>query len=183
MPGQKAEKKHRHREGRTHIGTEDSCLEPHMCCSGLVGRPEPCTANWWGLRKLTFFLSPSWMPGIRNQGVGRVSPWRVCPKPLSSCWWLPAVLAAPWIREASRQPPLPSPAGFLPGYPDFSLLRMPVVASGAHRALVWLHLFVLFCFVFRVTPTAYGASQARGQIAAVAASLHHSHSSSGSSTH
>ena len=36
-------------------------------------------------------------------------------------------------------------------------------------------LFFLFC-LFRATPLAYGSSQARGPIWAVAASLHHSHS-------
>ena len=35
--------------------------------------------------------------------------------------------------------------------------------------------FFIFC-LFRATPTAYGASQARGLISATAASLHHSHS-------
>ena len=43
-------------------------------------------------------------------------------------------------------------------------------------------LFV-FCFLFRVTPVAYGSSQAGGQIGAMAAGLHHSHSSSGSKPH
>ena len=46
--------------------------------------------------------------------------------------------------------------------------------------------FVLFCFVFplfRATLTACGGSQARGQIGAVAASLHHSHSNAGSEPH
>ena len=33
---------------------------------------------------------------------------------------------------------------------------------------------VLFCLLFRATSTAYGGSQARGQIRATAASLYHS---------
>ena len=37
-----------------------------------------------------------------------------------------------------------------------------------------------FFFLFRAIPEAYGSSQARGQIGAVAAGLHHSHSNSGS---
>ena len=37
-------------------------------------------------------------------------------------------------------------------------------------------IFCLFVFFFRVAPAAYGGSQARGQIRAVAASLYHSHS-------
>ena len=36
-----------------------------------------------------------------------------------------------------------------------------------------------FC-LFRATPAAYGGSQARGLIGAVAAGLHHSHSNAGS---
>ena len=35
--------------------------------------------------------------------------------------------------------------------------------------------FVLCSFLFRASPAAYGSSQARGQIGATAASLHHSH--------
>ena len=47
--------------------------------------------------------------------------------------------------------------------------------------------FVLFCFsffflfgLFKAAPAAYGSSQARGQIGAIAASLHYSHSNMGS---
>ena len=40
-------------------------------------------------------------------------------------------------------------------------------------------LFVCFC-LFRASLEAYGGSQARGQIGAAAASLHHSHSNLGS---
>ena len=42
--------------------------------------------------------------------------------------------------------------------------------------------FCLF-FLFRATPAAYGSSQARGQIEAVAAGLCHGHSNSGSKLH
>ena len=46
----------------------------------------------------------------------------------------------------------------------------------------FLFLFILFYFFvcFRATPAAYGGSQARGQIRARAAGLHHSHSNAGS---
>jgi len=37
-------------------------------------------------------------------------------------------------------------------------------------------LFVLFVLLHRASAMAYGGSQARGQIGAVAAGLHHSHS-------
>ena len=40
-----------------------------------------------------------------------------------------------------------------------------------------------FFFFFRAAPMAFGGSQARGQIRAVAAGLYHSHSNSGSLTH
>ena len=40
----------------------------------------------------------------------------------------------------------------------------------------------LFCF-FKATPGAHRISQARGQIGAIAASLHHSHSNSASKLH
>ena len=44
--------------------------------------------------------------------------------------------------------------------------------------LKWFRTF-FFC-LFRTTPMAYGGSQARGQIRAVAAALHQSHSNAGS---
>ena len=40
--------------------------------------------------------------------------------------------------------------------------------------------FLSFFFLFRVTPVAYGGSQIRGRIEAVAAGLHHSHSNAAS---
>ena len=40
-----------------------------------------------------------------------------------------------------------------------------------------------YFFLFRATPAAYGASQARGRIGAAAAGLHHSHSRARSLTH
>ena len=48
------------------------------------------------------------------------------------------------------------------------------------------HSSCLFCFcfgLFRATPTAYGGSQARGRIRAVAAGLHHSLSNARSQLH
>ena len=43
--------------------------------------------------------------------------------------------------------------------------------------------FFFFFGLFGATPMAYGNSQARGQIGAVAAGLHHSHSNAGSVSH
>ena len=43
-------------------------------------------------------------------------------------------------------------------------------------ALSHYHSCFFFFFLFRATPTAYGSSQGRSRIGAVAAGLHHSHS-------
>ena len=43
--------------------------------------------------------------------------------------------------------------------------------------------FVFVCLFLRAAPVAYGDSQTRGQIGAVAASLHHSHSNARSKLH
>ena len=48
--------------------------------------------------------------------------------------------------------------------------------------MVSIYLLRLFCFI-RSTSSEYGSSQARGQIGATAASLHHSHSNGGSELH
>ena len=45
---------------------------------------------------------------------------------------------------------------------------------------VSVFLFFVFVFLFRADLVAYGGSQARGPIGAVAASLHHSHNNMGS---
>ena len=42
---------------------------------------------------------------------------------------------------------------------------------------------LLFIYLFRATPAAYGGSQARGRIRSTATGLHHSHGSAGSLTH
>ena len=49
----------------------------------------------------------------------------------------------------------------------------PLIIIGLYFIYSFIHLFICY---FRVTPTAYGSSQARGQNGAVAASLHQSHS-------
>ena len=46
--------------------------------------------------------------------------------------------------------------------------------------LVFVCLFWFWFYLFRAVPAAYGGSQARDQIEAVAADLHHSHSNAGS---
>ena len=53
-----------------------------------------------------------------------------------------------------------------------------------HAAIVHLAGKKCFCFLlFRATPAAYGGSQARGRIGAVATGLHYSHSNEGSELH
>ena len=53
------------------------------------------------------------------------------------------------------------------------------------RLYNFLFFFFLFFFVFffRAAPTAYGGSQARGLVLAIAAGLHHSHSNARSKPH
>ena len=55
--------------------------------------------------------------------------------------------------------------------------------QGDQDCLVCLFLSFSLSFFFRAAPAAHGGSQARGQIGATAASLHHSHSSTGSEPH
>ena len=50
-------------------------------------------------------------------------------------------------------------------------------------SLVFYSLFYFIFLLFRATPAAYGGSQARGQIGAVAARVHHSHSNLRSQPH
>ena len=51
------------------------------------------------------------------------------------------------------------------------------------RAGIFFPFFFLSFVFFRAIPSAYGGSQARGLIRATAASLHQSHSNSGSEPH
>ena len=64
----------------------------------------------------------------------------------------------------------------------------PVATIGSHsihplKGFFGFFFFFSFLFFFRVTPTAYGGSQARGPIRAVATDLHHSHTNSRSEPH
>ena len=54
-----------------------------------------------------------------------------------------------------------------------------------HRIILvaFIYLFIYLFLLFRVIPAAYGGSQARGQIGAIAVGLHHSHSNAGSEPH
>ena len=50
-------------------------------------------------------------------------------------------------------------------------------------AVIFKNFLVFVVVVFMATPAAYGSSQARGQIGATAASVHHSHSNARSKQH
>jgi len=49
-----------------------------------------------------------------------------------------------------------------------------------HGFVCLIDCYLFYFFLFRATPLAYGSSQARGQIGATAAGLHHSYSNTGS---
>ena len=61
-------------------------------------------------------------------------------------------------------------------------LKLTNVLEMFHIDMTYYSFFLNF-FLFRATPTAYGRSQARGQIRAAAAGLYHSHSNTGSKSH
>ena len=67
--------------------------------------------------------------------------------------------------------------------PEAARLCWPLFLSAFINYLLWtLCTFYLFYFCpsFRAAPVAYGGSQARGPIGAIAAGLHHRHSNVGS---
>ena len=65
-----------------------------------------------------------------------------------------------------------------------AIVWVPIMAQLFYSSLnlkcISFFLFFFFFCLFRAIPTAYGSSQARGQIRAIAAGLHHSHSNVGS---
>ena len=66
-------------------------------------------------------------------------------------------------------------------------LESPNISELFYKIFFFLTSFFFFFFfffcIFRAAPAAYGGSQARGLIGAVAAGLHHSHSNMGSEPH
>ena len=72
--------------------------------------------------------------------------------------------------------------------PGMAFMRSKLAIAGLGEAAVQLwdilrNSFFFFFVFFRPAPVAYGGSWARGQIGAVAASLHHSHSNVASELH
>ena len=57
-----------------------------------------------------------------------------------------------------------------------AFLTKVAIVNGKVRSHVFFSFFFLFFFVFRAAPTAYGGSQARGPVRAIAAGLSQSHS-------
>ena len=84
-----------------------------------------------------------------------------------------------WPEQVSSQPwqpedPAPHP-GFHVDSRTFIMLRLRQTVT-LKVAFFFFFLFLFLVFFWGAAPTAYGASQARGLIGAVAAGLHHSHS-------
>ena len=65
------------------------------------------------------------------------------------------------------------------GTPIFSLFTYDIYMSLYYFGYLFIYLFLLFV----AAPVAYGSSQARGQIGALAAGLQYSHSNVGSKPH
>jgi len=63
---------------------------------------------------------------------------------------------------------------------SLSYLSFPLGLISILRVGIFFFFLVCFVLLFRVAPAAYGGSQARGPIGAVAAGLHQSHSNAGS---
>ena len=51
------------------------------------------------------------------------------------------------------------------------------------QIIIYLFIYLFIYFLLRAAPMAYGNSEARGPVGAVAASLPHSHSNAGSEPH
>ena len=69
--------------------------------------------------------------------------------------------------------------------PDIVLVTGNKIINETNTLLLLMRLFFFFSFFlfFRAISVAYGGSQVRGQIRAIAARLYHSHSNTGSEPH
>ena len=101
----------------------------------------------------------------------------------SSCGsWPPCALICEYRESGARRRQIT--VALLPWFPKFRLSapRMFVVRVGVNYGEITgstagFYLFIIFLFnlfFFRAVPVAYGGFQARGQIGATAAGLHHS---------
>ena len=85
--------------------------------------------------------------------------------PPTLCPWVPPHMLRSYLQAEAPESCPSSPSRASP--PAWDL---------PHFCTLGFFFFFFFSFCFRATPVAYGGSQARGQIGAVANSLHHSHS-------
>ena len=60
---------------------------------------------------------------------------------------------------------------------------MYAISKGTEYLILLLYSIIFYFLLFRAIPAAYGRSQARGRIRAMAAGLHHSHGNTGSEPH
>ena len=162
------------RAGGARAVMEAACPSGNGLMSGSASDPE--SPSRWSLWLIP--LSPKW--GRHMGGGSGVGEQPECQG------------RGPGRSEARQNPCEPSPLESLPHYPHLPAQPLwprpvtwlcPHLSSEAWTAwecpFCFVRLFVLF-LLFRAIPTAYGGSQARDQIGAVAASLHHSHSNAGS---
>ena len=66
--------------------------------------------------------------------------------------------------------------------PSLKIVLSAALASVIHSTEIFIDICFFFFLLFSAAPSAYGSCQARGQIRAAAASLHHSHSNARSLT-
>ena len=100
--------------------------------------------------------------------------------PIKSC--LSALL---WTLSGNSHKGLSTGAGLLEEASDKNnVMESAALWASCIRHVHPLSNFCCCCFgLFRATPMAYGGSQTKGPMGAVAAALHHSHSNSGSEPH
>ena len=86
------------------------------------------------------------------------------------------------LNHSSRQRQIPDPLNTEQGrvlnpHPHgYWSDLFPLYHSGNSDSQLFIYLFIYFFLLFRSAHSAYGSSQARGPVGAVAAGLHHSHS-------
>ena len=102
----------------------------------------------------------------------------------SKMWLRPSVAVAVGVARAGWNPsPGTSMCRKYSHWEKQKLFCIFSINEGRRRNEVYVFFIIVdffFLLLFRAAPAAYGDSQARGRIRATAASLHHSHSNSGS---
>ena len=117
--------------------------------------------HWWWLRYTNqwgrWAWDRGWWGSLSSQvtGEGPEAKWKA------------------WVGSCVPPGQPPEPQG----------LSLKPLAFTLGREMASCFCFVLFLFLFWAVPKACGGSQARGQIRAAVAGLHHSHSNAGSKPH